>query len=121
LLVVGIEITVTISTTYYDTKSSGNTPATKMIPLLEELRFSVSSYDHLVEVEGNAESPTEIGDEHKMQNNCHENTRPCITSNPTSSSENESKETNTNSHAEITNELNRVSTDVFEEQESDEC
>jgi len=90
LLVVGIEITVAVCTSNDDTKSSGNTPAAKMVPLLKELRFSVSSHDHLVEVEGNAEGPAEVGNEHKVQNNCHENTSSCITRNPTSSSKNES-------------------------------
>jgi len=35
-------------------------PREDVVPLLEQLRLAISSHDHLVEVEGDTERPTEV-------------------------------------------------------------
>jgi hypothetical protein len=45
-----------------------------MIPFLKQLRLTVSSDDHLIEIEGNAESPTEVGNEEIVSEDSHGDT-----------------------------------------------
>lgn len=86
-----------------------------MVPLLQELRLSVSSHNHLVEVEGNAEGPAEVCDEHEVENNSNKNTSTGVRCNIASSSHDESEETNVNTNTKVANELDGISTNFFED------
>jgi len=52
-------------------ESQRKSPAEEMVPLFEELRLSVSSHDHLIEVEGDAERPAKVGNEEEVDQNGH--------------------------------------------------
>jgi len=52
-------------------ESQRKSPTEEMVPLLEELRLSVSSHDHLVEVEGDAERPAEVSNEEEVHQDGH--------------------------------------------------
>jgi hypothetical protein len=84
-------------------KSQRKSPAENVIPFLKELRLSVSSHDHLIEVECNAESPAEIGNEEEVHKNGHRYARSFVLRDRIFIGCDESRETNNNTNAEITN------------------
>jgi len=86
-----------------------------VVPLLQELRFSVSSDNHLVEVEGNAEGPAEVCDEHEVENDGNKNTSTSIPCNIASSSHDESEETNVDTYTKVANKLDGIRTNFFED------
>jgi len=52
--------TIRFSGSRDDDEDGGKSPREDVIPLLQELGLAISSHDHLVEVEGNTECPTEV-------------------------------------------------------------
>lgn len=95
LLVVWNELSVLGSSTDSNTHSSSNSPASKMVPLLQQLSLSVSSHNHLVEIEGDTESPAEVCYEHEVQNDSYKYTSPVILCHIVTSRHDEGEETNT--------------------------
>jgi len=63
--------TIFYCSTNTNTESQRESPTEEMVPLLEELRLSVSSHDHLVEIEGDAECPAEVCNEEEVHQNGH--------------------------------------------------
>jgi len=61
-----------------DDKGRRKPPRKQMIPLLEPLRLSISSDDHLIKVEGDTKRPTPIRDEEVVDQDGHRDTRSFI-------------------------------------------
>jgi len=91
-----------------------------VIPFLQQLGLSVSSHNHLVEVERNAESPAEVCDEHEVKNDSNKNTCSRIRCNVASSSHDEGEETNVDTYTKVANKLDGISANFFEDQESNQ-
>jgi len=56
-------IAIALEASYKDQAEDRDTPRSKVIPFFEGFWFSVSSHDHLIEIEGDTEGPAEVCEE----------------------------------------------------------
>jgi len=111
---------VILSRSHTNAKAQRKSPRAKMIPFLEELGLSISSDDHLIEVEGDAERPAKVGNEEEVGEDSHRNTGSFVLRDRIFIGRNEGGETNNNTDTKITNELDRIRSNLGENEESDE-
>jgi len=97
------KISIAAKTSSKSAEDYGNTPAGNVIKLLQSLSLTITTHNHLVKVEGNAESPQEVGQEIIVDPNSNNDTRSLIVVNPGFKSNQESCETNYNADAQIHN------------------
>lgn len=102
------EVTILVKGTSKDAEDSGDTPTNNMKVLLQILGLSVASHNHLVEVEGNAEGPQEVGNEVVVDKDRDCDTQAFIVVYVRLEGNEEGRETNHNAHAEVHNEFDRV-------------
>jgi len=74
-------------------------PRKDMVIFLQQLRLAITTHDHLIEVEGNAEGPAKVRNEEEMDENCNEYTCAFVRRNRILVSSNKGRETKNDTNA----------------------
>lgn len=113
-------VAIALEAGHEEQAEDGNTPGAQVVPFFEGLGFPVSAHDHLIEIECNAECPTEIGKEERMHRQPRNEAQASIRNERMFERQDEGQETDDDTYAQVHDQLDGVGTDFREQSEGDE-
>lgn len=115
------KITVLLESTCECAEDDWNSPACNMVVLFEQLGFTVTTHNHLVEVECNTERPQEVCQEEIVYTDSHDNARPLIRVQPFFKCDQEGREAYHYTNAQIHDQFDRIRSYRMIDCESKHC